>query len=126
MFDNAPGLTVKLTFEPPTDASWEQTSFISVAESGSAPARAPSSHAPAPGGGAVPPPAPAGGAAPPPAEYAPPPPPARLMRRIKVPHMGWNEVEPTGSHYYFVHSYYVEPERSEDVMWMSRYGGIRC
>jgi len=49
----------------------------------------------------------------------------RLMRRVKVPHMGWNEVEPTGSHYYFVHSYYVEPERSEDVMWMSRYGGIR-
>lgn len=51
--------------------------------------------------------------------------PPQLMRRIKVPHMGWNEVEPTGSHYYFVHSYYVEPERSEDVMWMSRYGGIR-
>ncbi len=54
-----------------------------------------------------------------------PPKPAPLMRRIKVPHMGWNEVEPTGSHYYFVHSYYVEPERSEDVMWMTRYGGIR-
>ncbi|MCA9708227.1 MAG: hypothetical protein KDK70_20410 [Myxococcales bacterium] len=48
-----------------------------------------------------------------------------LMRRVKVPHMGWNEVEPTGTHYYFVHSYYVEPERPEDVMWMSRYGGIR-
>ena len=66
-------------------------------------------------------------AAEPPAPVKPPPPPvpARLMRRIKVPHMGWNEVEPTGSHYYFVHSYYVEPERSEDVMWMSRYGGIR-
>lgn len=47
------------------------------------------------------------------------------MRRVKVPHMGWNEVEPTGSHYYFVHSYYVEAERSEDVMWMTRYGGVR-
>ncbi|MCH9688818.1 MAG: hypothetical protein K0V04_45720 [Deltaproteobacteria bacterium] len=54
-----------------------------------------------------------------------PPPPAPLTRKIKVPHMGWNEVEPTGSHYYFVHSFYVEPERSEDVMWMTRYGGIR-
>ncbi|MEM9457404.1 MAG: hypothetical protein AAGF11_24705 [Myxococcota bacterium] len=58
-------------------------------------------------------------------EIATPSAPSPLMRRIKVPHMGWNEVEPTGSHYYFVHSYYVEPERSEDVMWMSRYGGIR-
>ena len=48
-----------------------------------------------------------------------------LMRRVKVPHTGWNEVEPTGDHYYFVHSYYVEPARTEDVMWMSRYGGIR-
>lgn len=51
--------------------------------------------------------------------------PTPLMRRVKVPHMGWNEVEPTGDHYYFVHSYYVEPARPEDVMWMSRYGGIR-
>ncbi|MEX1368103.1 MAG: hypothetical protein AB1Z98_33550 [Nannocystaceae bacterium] len=51
--------------------------------------------------------------------------PAPLMRKVKVPHMGWNEVEPTGSHYYFVHSYYVEAANSEDVMWMTRYGGIR-
>jgi glutamine amidotransferase len=40
--------------------------------------------------------------------------------RLKVPHMGWNEVEqaqshalwagiPQGSRFYFVHSYYVEP-----------------
>jgi len=49
----------------------------------------------------------------------------QLMRRVKVPHMGWNEVEPTGDHYYFVHSFYVEPARMEDVMWISRYGGIR-
>lgn len=51
--------------------------------------------------------------------------PASLVRRLKVPHMGWNEVEPTGDHYYFVHSYYVEAERSEDIMWMTTYGGIR-
>jgi imidazoleglycerol phosphate synthase glutamine amidotransferase subunit HisH len=48
-----------------------------------------------------------------------------LRRRLKVPHMGWNSVEPTGEHYYFVHSYYVEPQRSEDVMWMSTYGTVR-
>lgn len=48
-----------------------------------------------------------------------------LVRRLKVPHMGWNEVEPTGDHYYFVHSYYVEAARAEDVMWMTTYGGIR-
>ena len=50
---------------------------------------------------------------------------APLVRRLKVPHMGWNEVEPTGDHYYFVHSYYVEAERSEDIMWMTTYGGTR-
>jgi imidazoleglycerol phosphate synthase glutamine amidotransferase subunit HisH len=51
--------------------------------------------------------------------------PEALMRRLKVPHMGWNSVEPTGEHYYFVHSYYAVCERSEDVMWMTTYGGIR-
>lgn len=65
-------------------------------------------------------------------EPAPPPPAPEniedlppLQRRIKVPHTGWNDVEPTGDHYYFLHSYYVEAARSEDVMWMSTYGGIR-
>lgn len=48
-----------------------------------------------------------------------------LQRRLKVPHMGWNSVEPTGEHYYFVHSYYVEPKKVEDVMWMTTYGRIR-
>jgi imidazoleglycerol phosphate synthase glutamine amidotransferase subunit HisH len=48
-----------------------------------------------------------------------------LRRRVKVPHVGWNEVEPTGEHYYFVHSYYVDAGRSEDVMWVTSYGGIR-
>ena len=57
-------------------------------------------------------------------EPAPEPAP-QLMRRLKVPHMGWNSVEPTGEHYYFVHSYYAEVDRSEDVMWMTTYGGIR-
>jgi len=48
-----------------------------------------------------------------------------LRRRVKVPHVGWNSVEPTGEHYYFVHSYYVEPARAEDIMWMTTYSGIR-
>jgi len=80
------------------------------------PASAPSADAE---GSPVPPPPSWSGALSPSSEPGP------LMRRVKVPHMGWNQVEPTGSHYYFVHSYYVEAERSEDVMWMTRYGGIR-
>lgn len=51
--------------------------------------------------------------------------PNPLVRRLKVPHMGWNQVEPTDEHYYFVHSYYVECENNDDVMWMTTYGGIR-
>jgi len=46
-------------------------------------------------------------------------------RFLKVPHVGWNDVEPTGDHYYFVHSYHVEARRSEDVMWMTTYGRVR-
>ena len=46
-------------------------------------------------------------------------------RKLKIPQMGWNEVEPTGHHYYFVHSYYVEPADPDDVMWMSTYGSVR-
>lgn len=33
-------------------------------------------------------------------------------RNLKIPHMGWNEVQPSGEHYYFVHSYYVDAEKS--------------
>ena len=53
--------------------------------------------------------------------------------RLKVPHMGWNRVWPTqehplwqgieaGSRFYFVHSYYVVPERQEDVAATCEYG----
>ena len=53
--------------------------------------------------------------------------------RLKVPHMGWNEVEqvvshplwqgiPQGSRFYFVHSYYVEPEAREATAAVSTYG----
>jgi imidazole glycerol-phosphate synthase subunit HisH len=46
------------------------------------------------------------------------------VRNLKIPHMGWNEVQPAGEHYYFVHSYYVDADKSEDVMWSSTYGDI--
>ncbi len=46
------------------------------------------------------------------------------VRKLKIPHMGWNEVQPSGEHYYFVHSYYVDAEKSEDVMWSATYGDI--
>jgi glutamine amidotransferase len=53
--------------------------------------------------------------------------------KLKVPHMGWNEVMQAGSHalwqgiadanrYYFVHSYYVEAGRPELVAGYSIYG----
>ncbi|RME34091.1 MAG: imidazole glycerol phosphate synthase subunit HisH [Gammaproteobacteria bacterium] len=52
---------------------------------------------------------------------------------LKVPHMGWNQVWPTrahplwegiepGSRFYFVHSYYVVPERQEEVAATCSYG----
>ncbi len=63
--------------------------------------------------------------------------PGRVVRfpasdRHKVPHMGWNQVTScqesplmvnidTSSWFYFVHSYYVVPERSEDVWLESDY-----
>jgi len=53
--------------------------------------------------------------------------------RLKVPHMGWNEVTQTRSHalwdgiaqtsrFYFVHSYYVEPRAGPVVAGSSTYG----
>ena len=46
--------------------------------------------------------------------------------RLKIPHMGWNQVNPTqdhfmwqgiesGSRFYFVHSYYVEPDQKDVI-----------
>jgi len=53
--------------------------------------------------------------------------------RLKVPHMGWNQVTQTTDHplwqgieqdsrFYFVHSYYVELDRPELVAGQSRHG----
>ncbi|MGH8750476.1 MAG: imidazole glycerol phosphate synthase subunit HisH, partial [Burkholderiales bacterium] len=52
--------------------------------------------------------------------------------RLKVPHMGWNQVEQqqvhplwkgieTGSRFYFVHSYYVEADEPQQVAGVARY-----
>ena len=51
----------------------------------------------------------------------------------KVPHMGWNQIEhdqshplltgvPSGSHAYFVHSYFCVPAREEDTVAITQYG----
>lgn len=53
--------------------------------------------------------------------------------RLKVPHMGWNEVRQVGAHplwsdipkddrFYFVHSYYVEPADSSVIAAETDYG----
>ncbi|MBM4122186.1 MAG: imidazole glycerol phosphate synthase subunit HisH [Nitrospira sp.] len=53
--------------------------------------------------------------------------------RLKVPHMGWNEVTVTrqapplrdigsGGHFYFVHSYYVEPADPSVACTVTDYG----
>ena len=62
----------------------------------------------------------------------------RFSTGLKVPHMGWNTVElqgvehpvfasvPQGSHFYFVHSFYSEPESSEAVAATTEYGLVFC
>ena len=56
-----------------------------------------------------------------------------LDTTLKVPHMGWNEIEivrpappfegvRTGSHCYFVHSYYVEPADACVTAAVTQYG----
>ncbi len=53
--------------------------------------------------------------------------------RLKVPHMGWNQVRqstahplwrgiPQDSRFYFVHSYYAEPDNPEEVCGVTEYG----
>jgi imidazole glycerol-phosphate synthase subunit HisH len=61
----------------------------------------------------------------------------RLPPGLKVPHMGWNSVQlkkghpalkdiPRGSHFYFVHSYYAEPEDQTAVAGVTEYGIPFC
>jgi len=57
----------------------------------------------------------------------------RLPGSVKVPHMGWNRIEinnsspllkgvEDNSYFYFVHSYYVEPEDKDLVTTFTTYG----
>ena len=61
----------------------------------------------------------------------------KLPPSLKVPHMGWNTVEfraehpvfdgvPSGSYFYFVHSYYPDPSSLEDVAATTTYGVEFC
>lgn len=57
---------------------------------------------------------------------------------LKIPHMGWNQTRrgpaasavanavPDGSFFYFVHSYYPDPARAEDVALTSDHGQPFC
>ena len=58
-----------------------------------------------------------------------------LPPTVKVPHIGWNQVEPCidsdlladvpdGSAFYFVHSYAVVPRSPGDVLTMTDYDGV--
>ena len=58
----------------------------------------------------------------------------RLPDRVKVPHMGWNQLRvvrpspllrgvPSGAYVYFVHSYRAEPQDSGVVAATAAYGG---
>ena len=61
----------------------------------------------------------------------------RLPPGLKIPHMGWNRVElnrdhpvfegvPGGSYFYFVHSYYADPEDRGLVAGTTTYGVEFC
>src|SRR4030043_521920 len=61
----------------------------------------------------------------------------RLPQGLKVPHMGWDQVKqqvkhrifngvPDEANFYFVHSYYVEPEDMSAVAGTTDYGATMC
>jgi imidazole glycerol-phosphate synthase subunit HisH len=56
---------------------------------------------------------------------------------LRVPHVGWNQIEgvqpnpllkgiPEGSYFYFVHSFFVEPDEPRDVLRWTSYGRSFC
>lgn len=61
----------------------------------------------------------------------------KLPAGLKIPHMGWNQVKQVGSHpifdgipdetnFYFVHSYYAEPNDKSLVVGETNYGVTIC
>lgn len=60
----------------------------------------------------------------------------RFPQNMKVPHMGWNTIEkkketpllagiPSGTYFYFVHSYYPVPESPSQITCETDYSGVR-
>ena len=58
-------------------------------------------------------------------------------KSLKIPHIGWNSVKATQPHpllegidkedeFYFVHSYYPQPAKKENIFAVSDYGGEFC
>ena len=56
---------------------------------------------------------------------------------LRVPHVGWNQIESLrpdpllegikdGAYFYFVHSFYVEPDNPEDALAWTQYGSRFC
>jgi imidazole glycerol-phosphate synthase subunit HisH len=56
---------------------------------------------------------------------------------LRVPHVGWNQIESLrpdpllegvkdGAYFYFVHSFYVEPDNPEDALAWTNYGRRFC
>lgn len=57
----------------------------------------------------------------------------KLSSQLKIPHMGWNEIEikqssellnnlDNSSRFYFVHTFHMKPNDSEDILSFSNYG----
>ena len=57
----------------------------------------------------------------------------KLDKNLKIPHMGWSEVTQQNNHplwdgiknksyFYFVHSYYVSPDKKNDILATTSYG----
>ena len=66
-------------------------------------------------------------------EATPIPNPQSAIRNLKIPHMGWNQLEPAwespllagvepGDYTYFVHSYYCDPAEATAVLAWTDYG----
>lgn len=62
---------------------------------------------------------------------------SKLYFKPKLPHMGWNEIQPRESHpilknidcergFYFIHSYYFEANNLQDVFITAEYGEKFC
>lgn len=53
-------------------------------------------------------------------------------RTLKIPHMGWNDLRshnplfPDGEHFYFVHSYFAEPEDPSVIAATAEHGRAFC